>query len=117
MMNADDVHLTGIVSMFIASKYVDYYPLKMNIVHEMIAHKSFAQESIKAKEREIMRTIKFNITFPTMLTFLENIIETFSFSKRSTMKDCHWKTIDRIKRLCIYNAKMVQYEYRMLEYS
>lgn len=34
-----DLHVTGVTTMFIASKFEDIYPLKMKTVHEKIAHK------------------------------------------------------------------------------
>ena len=33
-----DLHVTGVTSMFVASKYEDIYPLKMKVVFEKIAH-------------------------------------------------------------------------------
>jgi cyclin B len=115
--DADDVHLTGIVSMFIASKYVDVYPLKMNIVQDKIAHAAFSHESIKCKERDVMKTIQFHMTFPTVLTILENLIETLAFSQRKTFKEDHWVTLEKIKNACIYYGKMIQYNYTMQQYS
>ena len=42
-----DLHIIGVASMFIASKYEDIYPLKMRMVHEKIAHKKLTIERIK----------------------------------------------------------------------
>ena len=117
MLNADDVHLAGIVAMFIASKYVDYYPLKMKVVHEKIAHGSFAIESIKTKEREIMRTIKFCVTFPTVLNFIDQFIESWVFSRHGDFTQKHWDTLTRMRRICVYYGKLAAYDYHLLEYS
>lgn len=116
MLNADDVHLIGIVSMLIASKYIDYYPLKMKIVHEKIAHTTFGVETIKAKEREVLRTIRFDITFPTILTFLDYMFESFIYAHSSEMCDVQWATLAGMRKLCLYFAKLSRYEYKMLEY-
>jgi hypothetical protein len=35
----NDLHITGVTSMFLASKFEDIFPLKMKTVHEKIAHK------------------------------------------------------------------------------
>jgi len=40
--------------MFIASKYEDIYPLKLNVVHEKIAHKKLSVEQMRDKEQEIL---------------------------------------------------------------
>jgi hypothetical protein len=42
-----DLHIIGVTSMFIASKYEDIYPLKMKMVFEKIAHKKLTIEKIK----------------------------------------------------------------------
>ena len=42
-----DLHIIGVTTMFIASKYEDYYPIKMKIVFEKIAHQKLKIEDIK----------------------------------------------------------------------
>ena len=116
MQTADDVHLTGIVAMFIASKYVDYYPLKMNIVQEKIGHGTFSVDNIKVKERDMMCTLKYNIALPTALTFVEHMIEIFAFTRQQEFTNKHWTTLRKIKKICTYFGKMGLYEYRLLEH-
>jgi len=43
--------------MFIASKYEDYYPIKMKIVYEKIAHAKLKIEDIKKLELDIMKSL------------------------------------------------------------
>jgi hypothetical protein len=40
--------------MFIACKYEEIYPMKLQVVHEKIAHKKLNPELIKKKESEIL---------------------------------------------------------------
>jgi hypothetical protein len=42
-----DLHIIGVTTMFIASKYEDYYPIKMKIVFEKIAHQKLLISDIK----------------------------------------------------------------------
>lgn len=49
-----DLHLIGVASMFMASKYEEIYPIKLQVVYEKIAHKKLTKDEIKAKEAEIM---------------------------------------------------------------
>jgi hypothetical protein len=42
-----DLHMIGVTTMFVASKYEDIYPLKMKMVFEKIAHKKLPIEKIK----------------------------------------------------------------------
>ena len=101
--------------MFIASKYVDYYPLKMPVVVEKIGHGSFSQTSIKAKEIEIMQTLHFTLGFPTALTLIEGLIERFQYRHHQEMDDRHWNKLKKIKQFSIYLAKMALYDYPMLD--
>ena len=66
-----DLHIIGVTSMFIASKYEDIYPLKMKMVYEKIAHKKLPIEKIKSLEMDILKTIKYRIPAPTSLDFLK----------------------------------------------
>ena len=65
-----DLHIIGVTTMFIASKYEDIYPLKMRMVFEKIAHKKLAIEDIKALELDILKSIEYKIPAPTVLDFL-----------------------------------------------
>ena len=66
-----DLHIIGVTTMFIASKYEDIYPLKMKMVYEKIAHKKLSIDKIKTLEMEILKTIKYRIPAPTSLDFLK----------------------------------------------
>jgi hypothetical protein len=117
LLNADDVHLIGIVSMYVASKYVDYYPLKMKIVTEAIGHSAFSVETIKAKERDILGTLRFDVTFATVLTFLDYLIEKFTHRHCAHMLNHHWAKLATIKNACIYLAKLTRFDYKLLGYK
>lgn len=66
-----DLHIIGVSSMFIASKFEDIYPLKMKTVFEKIAHKKLEIQKIKSLELEIMKAIDYKIHAPTVLDFLK----------------------------------------------
>jgi len=66
-----DLHIMGVTTMFIASKYEDIYPLKMKMVFEKIAHKKLSIELIKALELDMLKQIHYKIPAPTVLDFLK----------------------------------------------
>jgi hypothetical protein len=70
-----ELHILGVASMFIASKYEDIYPLKMSMVYEKIGHKKITVGEIKKKERDIISALKFQLSFPTTLDFLRQFTE------------------------------------------
>jgi len=45
-----DIHLIGIVSMFIGTKYEEIWPFKLKTVHQKIGHKKFSDFSIRNLE-------------------------------------------------------------------
>lgn len=49
-----DLHLLGVTCMFMASKFEEIYPLKLNVVYEKIAHRKITKDDIKSKEDDIM---------------------------------------------------------------
>ena len=70
-----ELHLIGITSMFMASKYQDIYPLRLKVVHEKIAHKKLTTEEIKLKEEDISRTLSYIIGRPTQWDFINHFVE------------------------------------------
>ena len=60
-----EIHLMGVVSMYLASKYEDVYPLHSRIISEKIAHGAITQKQIIEKEREFLALFEFEIDFIT----------------------------------------------------
>lgn len=113
--NSGDVHLTGMTSMFVASKYVDYMCMKMKELVNDVGHGEFGVDEVKAKEREMMRTLEFVMTFPTVFTFLEYFLQMFVF-KNPKLNAKQIKIYGKIKKLSIFFGKMSLYEYGLLKY-
>ena len=74
-----ELHLIGVTSMFIASKYQDIYPLRLKVVQDKIAHNKLTCKEIIKKEDEIMRYLNYNIGLPTMWDFITIFIEEIFF--------------------------------------
>ena len=70
-----ELHLIGVTSMFIASKYQDIYPLRLKIVQDKIAHNKLTCQEIKNKEDEMMLYLGYNIGLPTMWDFITIFME------------------------------------------
>jgi len=54
VLENSDVHLIGVGSMYLASKYEDIYPLHSKVVSEKISHGAFSQKQILAKQTECL---------------------------------------------------------------
>ena len=48
------LHLAGVVAMWIATKYEEIYPLRLKTLHEKIAHSKLSLQAIKEKETHIL---------------------------------------------------------------
>lgn len=71
----EELHISGIACMFIASKYQDIYPLLMKTVYNKIGHQKVTVENIRNKEMEILRCLGFQIGAPTPFEFLQSYME------------------------------------------
>lgn len=76
-----ELHLIGVTSMFMASKYEDIYPLRLKIVHEKIAHKKLSCAEIKGKESEISNNLGFILSKPTQWDFINHFIEEIFYTQ------------------------------------
>eukprot|EP00357_Protocruzia_adherens_P022382 CAMPEP_0114978740 /NCGR_PEP_ID=MMETSP0216-20121206/3979_1 /TAXON_ID=223996 /ORGANISM="Protocruzia adherens, Strain Boccale" /LENGTH=378 /DNA_ID=CAMNT_0002339979 /DNA_START=883 /DNA_END=2019 /DNA_ORIENTATION=+ len=103
-LQPQDIHLLGVTCMFIASKYEDYYPLKMSIIFEKIGHRKLSRDAIRNMEREVLQTLDYNICCPTVLERMEKLCMDFMGSQD------RWAQ-ERVKNLCIFLAKAAKHDY------
>jgi hypothetical protein len=66
-----DLHLTGVATMFIASKFEDVYPLIMKTVFKKIGHGKLSVEQIKLREAEVLQNVEYFIATPTSWEFYD----------------------------------------------
>jgi hypothetical protein len=67
-----ELHLIGVVCMFMASKYEDVYPLLLRTVFSKIGHGKICEAAIRAKEADILRALGFCVgSAPTSLEFIQ----------------------------------------------
>lgn len=79
-LELQELHITGITCMFMASKYEDIYPLLLKTVFNKIAHKKISIEAIRSKEMDILRELGFKLGVPTPLEFLDRYINEILFN-------------------------------------
>lgn len=138
-----ELHLIGVTSMFIASKYQDIYPLRLKIVHDKIAHRKLTCQEIKDKEDEITRYLNYSIGLPTMWDFITIFLEEIFFVncnhhhiKNKVLLDTYYKDkqtesdtklgniinkiytknmVNLLQHVCIYLAKMNCHDYNLVQ--
>lgn len=113
--DSHDMHLTGVVSILIASKYSELRPLCMDTVYKVIGHRRYSIERIKKEQECILRTLGFDICFHTTLDLVEYFIEKFANDHQIEEED--WAVLDDIRNECIYFGKQSKYEYELLKFG
>ena len=99
-----ELHLTGLVAMFLASKYEDIMPFSLRTVYEKIGHKKFSEEAIMQKEIEILQALDFNLMRST--TILEHI---------ERMAEEHLKgDFQNLSKFYNFFGRLVVFDYKML---
>jgi len=111
---SEDMHLTGIVSMLIASKYIEINSLNVEAVCIDLGRHIYSIEEIKKKQECILRTLGFNIWFATPLTIAEYFIERFAEDYKIEKE--YLPVLDEIRKECVYFGKLCKHEYNLLKY-
>lgn len=97
-----ELHIIGVTAIFLASKYEDILPLRMEVVHERIAHNKLSQEAILKYEQEMLESLEYIIQIPTTYEFLTRYNNMITLGKEED---------DLIKKMALYLAKMSMYDY------
>lgn len=112
-LDVNDLHLTGVAAMFLATKYEEVYPLRMSIVFEKIGHKKLPCESIRQRERDILSSVNYEMTSVTLYEFIDNLI-TFTGIKDFTPTVLGDQFAGYLQRVSVYLAKMVLHDYDLI---
>lgn len=114
-----DIHLIGLTCMFISSKYEEIIPLQIGHIAKLIGHNSFKESEIREKEREILNTIDFDISFPSgTRDILLNIFydfqvtNTIEINKRGLLNFSN-----RLKEMSIFLSQLTLYCYDFASYK
>jgi len=74
ILKIPDLHIIGVTSMFVASKYEDVVPLRIKTIDEKIAQKKLNIEDIRYRELLILKELNYEIEAPTVLDFLKTLL-------------------------------------------
>lgn len=104
VLTGSDLHLSGIVCMFIASKYEDVIPLLMRTIINKIGHNKFEVPTIELKELDILNSIQYLVGSPTVKEFLDRYLEEIN---DPTLRS------DKFQKICMYLGKMSCHNYSL----
>lgn len=107
ILKIEDIHLIGMVCMYLASKAYDTIPIQMNSLIHLIGHNSFDQKCIKEMEKKIIITINFDVMTPTTYEFIQFVLYDFYINNKETIVGLKLKKIlDILENCSIWLAKM-----------
>lgn len=104
-----DLHLIGIVSIFIASKYEEVFAIKLDTVFQKVAHGKFSKEEIKLKELEILEVLDFQVFGPNLNKMLA--VTTNRMISQGLIQP---EYLNLFEKAVAYFGKMVLYDYNLI---
>lgn len=78
------LHIIGLTSLFISSKYEDVITISTKDVVELIAHNKISSEDLFMTEQAILKKLGFFVNFVTRCDFIEEISKEISLSEELT---------------------------------
>ena len=85
--NENDIHLIGMVSIYMASKMEDIIPLHMVHIKTKIGHDKFTQEEIIMMERDILSILDWDILLITTYDSIKTFLSDFYVNNRNMINN------------------------------
>lgn len=108
VFNNEDIHLIGVVSMYIASKMEDIIPLRMSLLKNKIAHNKFTEKQIKHLEKVILQATDFDLITTSTYEFIKTFVYDLHSNNQEIFAklDMH-KAFQTFDHVAIYLAKLM----------
>lgn len=106
----ENIHLIGMVSIYIASKVYDLIPIQLgNIIHQ-IGHNQFTQKEILIMERKIIKAINFDVFSLNSFELIRFFIYDFYVNNKDNFKKLKAnKYMDMLANCSIWIYKMCKH--------
>ena len=106
-LKSEDIHLIGLVCMYLASKTYDIVPIQMKSLIHTVGHDTFDKSIIKYMEKKIIKTINFDVFCPTTYEFIQFLLYDFYMNNQKSIVGLKLKKLLNILENCsIFLAKM-----------
>lgn len=104
-----DIHILGMISMFLASKFEESEHIKMNFLFDKIGHKTFSKEELKEKERNVLTVISPDALVTTSTSeSISCFLQDFKPNNREKIQVLKIeKFLDFFEAKAIYFGKMI----------
>jgi hypothetical protein len=117
VLTNQDIHLVGMVALFIASKMEDLIPLRMHHVRLKIGHGKFTDKEIKKQEKLILEAIQFDIVTTSTYDFVKTFIFDFCHNNKDYINKLglQW-VIDLFDTTAVYMSKLMTHSEEFTQY-
>lgn len=109
-----DLHLIGVTTMFVATKYEEVHAFKLNTIFDKVAHRKLPKEAILGKEREILEMLDFTLERPTLYDLIKHLLCTFRLILVSINAKLSRNLANYLDKVVLYLAKMAMHHYELL---
>ena len=107
-LNEKDLHLLGLVSMYLSSKMEDIIPLRMIHIKKKIGHEKFTEEQILMMERDILSLFDWDIVFITTYDAVKIFLSDFYVNNKDMIHNLKMKVICYdLEIIAIFLCKLV----------
>jgi len=107
-LNDNNVHLLGIVCMFLASKIEDLCPFQMYHTKVKIGHGKFSEKEIKDKEKDILKIIEFKLVTATTYDFIKTYLYDLYVNNKEKIEELNvTKHLDSLENVAVFIGKMM----------
>lgn len=113
-----DLCVTVSAGIFIASKLSDNNGLGAKTIVDLVGSNQFTESQLKRKEIDILRGIDFDPDLPTCYDIIELFFSDFLCEHNDEPKKMEeYRSLEKLKKSCIYYAVLSCYNYDMLKYK
>ena len=118
VLTNNEIHLTGIVCIYLASKMEDLIPLRMSHVKAKIGHNKFSEKKIREKEKIILQTINFKMIATSTYDFVKTFIFDFYHNNQESIKKLNmYKHIECFENICLFLSKLMFHNEEFTNYK
>jgi hypothetical protein len=106
----EDIHLIGLTCIYISSKVEDIIPLRMPHIVKSIGHNNFKEGTIMKKEREIIKTIDFDLFTAGALDYITTFFYDLKVNNVKKIKELNAvEIIEKYLNFSIFLSQLLLY--------
>ena len=104
----ENIHLIGIISMFISSKFEDKFPINFESIYENVAKKNYTKEKILNFEKHFFKIILNDFFFISTFDFIKLMFFDFKISNNKLIYEKNLNVfINNLFDICKFLCKLI----------